>query len=224
MPEALGTPAAAAAPPGGGEDRMGSELTMKQPSTAEAGLDPIEICTLPADGLGERLAWVRAEILAHAVSSERSADGIVWQLDDAPGLAAKLDHLVALERECCAGIVFEHAPAATAGRRRLAVHGIDPQASVFSSLHVAAAGPPELGARVAKAAGLGAALSLLVCCVLPIGVAALFGAGVAAPFASLDNPWGIAGAALLSGGAAFAWQGRNRTAPKGGAEACGRNC
>ena len=111
--------------------------------------DPIEICTLPATGLAGRLAWIRAEILPHAVSSEPSADGIVLQLDDAPGLAAKLDRLVELERDCCSGIAFEHAPGPGAGRWRLVVHGIDPQASVFKSL------PPGPEARKAGAAACG---------------------------------------------------------------------
>lgn len=97
-------------------------------------LDPAEVCTLPTAGLGERLAWVKSEILPHAVASERGERSIAWELTAAPGLAEKLDRLVALERECCSGIVFEHRPGTTAGRLRLEVRGIDPDAAVFRSL------------------------------------------------------------------------------------------
>jgi hypothetical protein len=90
------------------------------------------------------------------------------------------------------------------------VRGVDPEA-LLSTLHVDASEPPRrLGGRIAKAAGTGTLLSLFVCCVLPIAAAAVLGAAVAAPFASLDNPWTIAAAAVLFGGAAFAWQGRRR--------------
>jgi hypothetical protein len=160
--------------------------------------------------LNDRLAWIRAEILPHAVACERSSNGVVWELEDAAGLAEKLDRLVALERECCSSIVFAHGPSANGGRRRFEVRGVDPEA-LLSTLHVDASEPPRrLGGRIAKAAGTGTLLSLFVCCVLPIAAAAVLGAAVAAPFASLDNPWTIAAAAVLFGGAAFAWQGRRR--------------
>jgi hypothetical protein len=67
-------------------------------------------CTLPPDALRERLDWIRSEILPHAVASERLADGVAWELDDVPDLAAKLDRLVELERECCSGMVLRHRP------------------------------------------------------------------------------------------------------------------
>jgi hypothetical protein len=156
-------------------------------------------CTLSSDELNERLARVRSEILPHAVSSERRPDGMAWDLEDVPGLAARLDQLVALESECCSGVVFEHKEGAP-GRRRLELRGL-------------AADPPRLGGRLARAAGLGAGLSLLVCCALPIAAAAIFGAAVAAPFASLDNPWVIASVGLLFGAAALAWQTGRRGHP-----------
>lgn len=190
------------------------------PAPNHDGLDPLEICTLPADGLGERLAWVRAEILPHAIAIDRSEDGIAWKLEDVPGLAEKLDRLVALERECCVGVVFEHRMSSTPGRRVLEVRGIDPRAAVFAKLQPDPVGsarkdPGESarkGGRLAKAAAFGAALSLILCCVFPIAAAALFGAAVATPFASLDDPWIIAGAALLFGAGAYAWQNRRRAA------------
>ena len=187
---------------------MSTDSTTVNPARGEASLDPLAVCTLSAEGLGGRLAWIRSEILPHVVASEPRPDGIAWELEDAPGLAAKLDRLVALERECCSGIVFEHRMSPTPGRRLLEVRGIDPHAAVFAGLQVDAGESRRLGGRLAKAAGFGTLLSLLVCCALPIAAAALLGATAAAPFAALDDPWVIAGAAVLCGGTAFAWQGR----------------
>ena len=206
---------------------MTTDSTTADPARGEAGLDPLAVCTLSAGGLGERLAWIRSEIMPHAVASERSPDGIAWELEDAPGLAAKLDRLVALERECCSGIVFEHRTSPTVGRRLLEVRGIDPRAAVFATLQPDASDPRRLGGQLAKAAGIGTLLSLLVCCALPIAAAALLGATAAAPFASLDDPWMIAGAAVLFGGTAFAWQVRRRasaSAPDRAGAPCGPGC
>jgi len=198
---------------------------MKTDSTlsdsTRASVDPLEVCTLPPNDLGERLAWIRSEILVHATGSQRKPDAIAWELEDAPGLATKLDQLVALERECCSGIVFEHGPTGQAGKRRLQIAGIDPEAPVFAALQL---DEPRRGSgRIAKAAGLGALASLIVCCVLPVAAVALLGAAAAAPFASLDRPLVIAGAAALFGTAAFAWQGRRR-APAGTGAGCGTDC
>jgi hypothetical protein len=189
---------------------MSSDVTTANTTTDRTGHDPLAVCTLPADGLGERLAWIRSEILPHAVSSVSGTDGIVWELEDAPGLAARLDELIVLERECCSGIEFAHAAGAAAGRRRFEVRGIDPGASVFTSLKPGPRESAGAGGRVAKAAGWGAIVGLFVCCVVPIAVAAAFGAAVAAPFALLDDPWIIAGVALASGSAMFAWRGRSQ--------------
>jgi hypothetical protein len=115
---------------------MSSDSTKADPAQGDAALDPNAVCTLPADGLSERLAWIRSEILPHAVASERRPNGIVFELEDVPGLADKLDRLVALERDCCSGIDFRHWTSATVGRRRLEVLGIDPGAAAFISLQV----------------------------------------------------------------------------------------
>ncbi len=192
---------------------MSNDLTPADPKPDEDGLDPLAVCTLPADGLSERLAWIRSEILPHAVASEPGPDGIAWELEDTPGLVTKLDRLVALERECCSGIAFEHGASRTPGRIRFEVRGVDPRAPVFSALQGAAEEPPRLRGKLARAAGLGTLLSLFVCCVLPIAAAAVLGAAAAAPFASLDQPWVMLGAALGFGGAAFVWENRRCAIP-----------
>src|SRR5687767_9765784 len=96
-------------------------------------LDPAEVCTLSPDGLGKRIAWIRDEILPHAHRIERLESGLAWELDRAPGLAEKVERLIALERECCSGIVFERLDSATRGHMRLEVRGIDPDAEIFRS-------------------------------------------------------------------------------------------
>ena len=206
---------------------MSTPSATSDPAPGEAGLDPLEICTLSTDSLAERLAWLRSEVLAHAVTSERNANGIAWELDDVPGLATTLDRLIALERECCSGITFEHRTSRTPGRHRLELRGIDPHAAVFATLAADAGAPRRLGGRLAKAIGAGTLLSLLVCCALPIAAAALLGAGVAAPLASLDQPWAIVGMALLFGGIAYAWQHKRPAvaqARESGGAVCGPDC
>jgi hypothetical protein len=202
---------------------MKDETTASVAGGAEAGLDPLAACTLPPEGLEERLAWIRSEILPHAITSERGADGVAWELEGAPGLTEKLDRLVAAERECCSGIVFTHAAGATPGGRRLEVHGVDPDAAVFSAQQNERA-TPSLSGRVAKAAGIGTAVSLLICCVLPVALGGLLGAAVAAPFASLDQPWVIGAAFVLFAAATFGWQSRRRAStqpvPEVGAPCC----
>jgi hypothetical protein len=209
-----------------------ADSTTPDPTRPEAGRDPLAVCTLPPDGLQDRVEWIRTEILSRATGSERGADRVSWELSDEPGLAAKLDRLVALESECCSGIVFEHGPSRTPGQRRLEVRGVDTSAAIFGALLEGAGEPGDaseprrIGMRFAKAAGLGAAMSLFVCCVLPIGAAALLGAAAAAPFASLDEPSVIAGAGVLFGGAAFAWQSRRlTTTPRNPTRSgCGPDC
>jgi hypothetical protein len=93
-----------------------------------------EACTLSADAFAGRIAWIRADILPHARAVERLASGIAWELEDAPGLAEKLDRLIALERDCCSGIVFARVASATPGRIRLEIRGVDPDAPVFRTL------------------------------------------------------------------------------------------
>ena len=61
-----------------------------------AALNPAEICTLSPEGLGDRLAWMRREIMPHAVEKVRLGDGLALQLGEVPGLVEKIDHLIVL--------------------------------------------------------------------------------------------------------------------------------
>ena len=61
-----------------------------------------------------------------------------------------------------------------------------------------------------RSIGLGGALSLFLCCIAPIGIAAVVGAGLVAPFALLENPWGIVGGGIVFAGLLWFWD-RRRT-------------
>lgn len=105
-------------------------------------------CTLSDDGLGRRLDWIRREILPHAVEAARQPEGLALELEAAPGLAERIDRWIALERECCAGLVFERRASATPGRLRVEIRGIDPDASLFRELvRRAPAEPASRGSR-----------------------------------------------------------------------------
>ncbi|MDJ0785754.1 MAG: hypothetical protein QNK05_03030 [Myxococcota bacterium] len=187
-----------------------------------AGQDPARVCTLPPEGLEDRLAWIRTAILPHAVETERLPDGLALELRAAPGVADALDRLVALEKECCGSIGFVHRAGREPERRRLEIHGVDPDAGVFRDFQATESSPPydRPTRRLLKAAGVGLLASLIVCCVLPIGAAALLGAA-AAPLAGLDAPAPIAAGALLGGLGAWWWLGRARPSATSG---CGPDC
>jgi hypothetical protein len=196
-----------------------------QETVSVGKLDPADVCTLSSDVLAERLAWIRDEILAHARRVERLESGLAWELDAAPGLAKKLDHLIALERECCGGLVFERSEASVPGRLRLEVRGVDPDAAVFRALHVQSQHERPGWTRLAKAGGFGLSSTLLVCCVLPMLAVALLGSA-AAPFARLDRPWIIGVGALAATATAWRWLGRRSagTASRSSGNACGPGC
>jgi hypothetical protein len=155
-------------------------------------------CSLSERQLSRRLAWIRDEILPHARRSERFADGIAWELEDAPGLAEKLDRWIALERECCSSVTFARRDGAQPGWIRLEVRGIDPDAL-----------PAPVGdggvLRLATVAGLGVAAACVACCTFPLTAWAILG-GAAAGVALIEPAWAIGFAALAVGAAAWWWR------------------
>jgi len=201
--------------------------TREIPSPEAPGLDPERICTLPGDALAERLAWIRDQILPHATRTVRHPRGLDIELEAAPGLAARLDRLVALERECCGGISFRRAGPSEEGGLRLEIRGADPDAPVFRRLGAGRGAMPRRGSRALKATGFGALAGLFVCCVVPLAAAALIGSA-AAPLAGLDHPAPIAGGALVGGLAAWWWSGRRATTAAAraasGSTRCGPGC
>jgi hypothetical protein len=187
---------------------------------ASPPVEPAQACTLAADELSDRMAWIRREILPHAVETVAIEQGLAFELRAAPGLADELDRLIALERECCSGIDFERTASSTPGRLRLEVRGVDPEAAVFRSLRRQAPRNRAV-ARLARAAAAGTLASLVVCCALPLGAALLLGTAALPGLASLDAPGPILAVAVLGGGAAWHWLGRRRS---GGAAVSGGGC
>ena len=98
-------------------------------------MDAAPLCTLSSDALARRVAWIRAEILPHALAMEPLDAGVAWELDAAPGLAEKLDRLIALERECCATLVFARAASPAPGRIRLEIRGAGAE-EIFRALRI----------------------------------------------------------------------------------------
>ena len=62
------------------------------------------MCTLSDDQLATRLAEIRCEVLPHIRKTQKLEDGLVLEFNDTPNLKAKVERLVALEQECCAGL------------------------------------------------------------------------------------------------------------------------
>jgi hypothetical protein len=166
------------------------------------------------------MAWIRREILPHAVASTPLDHGIAFDLVAAPGLEAKLDELIRLERECCSRLRIERKAGGEPGRLRLEVHGLDPGAPSLRSLRLPRARLSRR-TRLVRAAGAGLLSSLVVCCVLPAAAAAVLGATVLPIFASLDGPLPIAAGALLGG--ALAWRRLGRREEARG-ESLARGC
>jgi len=85
-----------------------------------------DVCSLSPDALRERIALVRSELMPQVVETATRSDGFSWQFEDTPELRRKLEHLVALERECCSGLGWELERLSSTRRLRLTVAGIEP--------------------------------------------------------------------------------------------------
>lgn len=200
---------------------------------------PLDFCNLAEAPLAERLAWIRRELMPHVTARSERAGVLRLTLDAGPGVRQKAEGWIALERECCSGIDFALADAATAGSLSLTIRGLPAEvAGRFGREGEPEPGPERAGtaappprtplARLARAVGGGAVLAGLVCCVLPIGVAALFGAAAASRIAWLDSPPVIAAAGLAFGLAWWRIAVRSTPAPDAGVraaeDACGDRC
>lgn len=200
-------------------------MTDLDPTQASAGaLRQEGVCSLDEDALRDRAAMIRREILVHVARSERLPDGVLLEFAAAPGLEAKLEEMVALERKCCSSLSW----ALQGGDSpRLRIGGVDPGSAFFAQLGVEeplkddARGP--LG-RLAKAGGLAAGLSFVLFCVVPIGLAAVVGAS-AAPLLALDDPRVVIGGAVALALPAW-WLVRRRElrAKAQAAGGCGGGC
>jgi hypothetical protein len=177
--------------------------------TAPADSELETLCNLPAQDREARLSMIRRVILPLAQRRERLPDGLAFRFAYSEPLERTLDQLVAFERGCCGSLSWEARRNAD-GSLRLSIRGLSPD----SPLLQLGDGPPapasRLG-RLARSLGLGTGAALFVCCVLPMGLAAVAGASVAAPLAGLDQPAIIAAVALASAALTWLWLGRPGT-------------
>lgn len=162
------------------------------------------VCSLTDDQLEERRAMVRAEILPHVRKALRIEGGFAIETEATSEMRQKLHDLVALERRCCSSVSWDLVEDARADRVRLEVRGLDADAELLGSLVDAPAPPSRALRRLVQAGGLGLGVSLLVLCVLPIGLAALGGATLASSLSSLESPLTVVLGAGLLGTATWA--------------------
>jgi hypothetical protein len=187
-------------------------------TVAPETIDPLEVCTLDPDELAERLRWVRAEILSHALGKERLEDGIAIELSEIPGIRDQIDHWFELEGDCCGGIRFERHSSRTPSQVRIEIHGINPNGQLFGGVpdlltSENASAPPSRAGRILRAGGLGAAASVLLFCVLPVAFVALLGTtAVAVPLSALDDPLWIGLGAVAAAGLIWWRMGRKERA------------
>ena len=179
------------------------------------GLTDRDLCSLSPAQLAERVAMIRREIQPLVVARTELLDGVAWEFESDAGTRTRLEKLAELERECCrVGLEFRVRDDVQAGRLHFEIHGAE--ADAFRAL---AASPREGLKRFAKAGGVGAAASFFVCCVIPIGVAAVAGASIAGPLLKLDHPGIIGAVAVAFGSATWMFQRRRDAARAAIAEA-----
>ena len=200
-----------------------------QTSNNPAGAVP-DMCRLSDDQLTTRLAEIRRDVLPHIRKTHKLEDGLVLEFNDTPNLKAKVERLVALEQECCAGLRFELQERPQPEGLKLEIRGIDPQSGTVEQLLAGIqsnAETPSQGSRlrrVLSSTGIGVAGAFFVFCVLPIGLAALLGASATAYVAKLDNPLLLSVGAIVFGGAAWWFQKRRSTAQSEGSGSDGCGC
>lgn len=179
-------------------------------------------CSLPSDQLRDREAMIRRDILPQVTRREALEDGVAFEFEHSAMMQKTLEDLVEFERECCSGLAW-NLSRRSSRVLRLSVTGLAPDSDFFRAVSGATDAPVDgrLG-RLAQAAGLGAGSSFFLCCVVPIGVAAVAGAAVATPLAKLDDPLVIAAAAAVLAMPAWYWLKRRagRSAEAGCKDCC----
>jgi hypothetical protein len=111
-------------------------MTQEKEATSDSLDRGIDFCTLPPPELHDRLTMIRREIAPLVRKAEKLPRGRAWTFARDAVLQSKLESLVAIERRCCRGLVWnmdvgEHT-------LRLRLEGIDPEATFFESFDVVA--------------------------------------------------------------------------------------
>ncbi|MEM7409832.1 MAG: hypothetical protein AAF430_06340 [Myxococcota bacterium] len=197
---------------------MGTELGASLPAGSS--------CTLSSPELAERRAWIAAEVAPLVRRVVRLPDGVLWECDGSAAAEATLRRWIEKERACCADVRFELGRNA-AGDAILEVRGDDPVVEVLAGITPPASIGPRAWLRAGGIAGvMGFGVSFAVLCGLPMLVAALFGAAVAAPLARLESPATLTAGTLAVAGliGVREWRRRRRppkTAAAGDTSPCG---
>ena len=171
-----------------------------------------EICNLPDEELEARRTRVSQELFAFVRKREERPEGLALYFDETPEMREQLNQFVAAERVCCSSL--DWSVHNDSGALRLEINGIDPRSAAFASVGSGSGLPEELEPegsgiwpRLFRSIGLGSFGAIFVCCVLPLGIAAVVGT---TPLLFLDNPWLIAGSAVGLGGFLWHWEGRRK--------------
>ncbi len=188
-----------------------------------------DFCTLSPEDLEQRVAMIRREILPRVLAKLELEDGVGWEFEATADNRKKLEELTELERQCCRGLSFEIREDPNGTRLRWEILGIDPNTAIFGDLNLEPAVHENARAGSWKAllrrGGLGAVISIGVCCVLPIGLVSLVGVGFAAPFTKLDNPWIIAvSSVVIAGGIGWIENRRGARRAAKSAKPAGQSC
>lgn len=176
-------------------------MTASDPGTC----DTERVCNLPSDKLRDREAMIRRDILSQVTRREALVDGMAFEFEHSAAMQKTLEDLVAFERECCSGLAWNlRRPSDRV--LRLSVKGLAPDSDFFRTVSGATDAPVKGRlARLAQAAGIGAGIGFFLCCVVPIGIAAVSGAAVAAPLTKLDDPLVISAASAVLAMPAWFW-------------------
>lgn len=185
-------------------------------------------CNLSDVELKARLELLSEEFFPFVRKREELPSSLALTFDDTLEMRERLDEFVAVERTCCSSI--DWSVQSVSGGLRLEIEGIDPKsrtlAFVGPNADAAVAMKSDSGKRSSwprwfRSMGLGSIGAILVCCALPLGVAAFVGA---TPMLLLDNGWVIGGVALGLGGLLWYWEGRREAGRGDGASASCCDC
>jgi hypothetical protein len=172
----------------------------RSPINITPGVKLADLCTLTPAQLAERRAWVDREIAPHARGRLQLENGVAWDFDASPETRERLERLAELERKCCGPADLEFSVCERGDDSlRFEIRGAN--AAALANAIDSEAEAPRVGraARIAKTAGLAGFGAVLVCCIVPIGVATLAGAAVAGPLLKLDDPLVIGSVAAVFG-------------------------
>lgn len=176
-----------------------------------------QICSLSDEEFEARRAALERGLWSKVRERRTLENGVALGFEATPGIRSALEDFIAFEQGCCSSLRF--AVRESGAGVELEIRGLDPE----SSFPVPVGGELESGPgsaspatpraagfwrRAIAAAGLGSVGALILCCVLPVAGVALFGAALAAPLTSLDNPWAISSTALALAGGSWLWRGR----------------